>query len=119
MRIPILAVVDARETIAAVFDGVVGAEQSGEHPFYIRRIAAACAKMADGEFAQHFLEQIIQFTAGAEGIEVWLVFLFRGFEIEAVIVGVVEEIALDVPHFVIHLLPLQAWIYAHLDALGL
>ena len=97
--IPVFAVVDAREAVAAVVDGVVRAEQAG-----VRRViglaGTANEHVADGDFAEHFFEEVIQIVARADAVKVRLVALLDFREVEAVVVGVVEEVALDAPGFV-------------------
>ena len=74
--------------------------------------------MPDGDLAHHVGEDVAQIAARHHRLEIRLVLLDRGREIEAVQVRVVEELALDPPRVVIHLLPLGARIRSHFDVVG-
>ena len=112
--IPVFAVVDVGETVTVVVDGVVGAEEAG-----VRRVigfaGTANEHVADGDFAEHFFEEVIQLVARADAVKVRLVALLDFRDVEAVVVGVVEEIALDAPGFAIHLAILGAGIDVGLE----
>ena len=110
LRVPILAVVDAGEAVAAILDGVVGAEESAGHVGNFGEVAATDAQMADGEAAERFLEKIIQIDARAYAFEVRLIELLGGREVEPMEAGVVEEIAFQTEGFVVHLLPFGQWV---------
>ena len=75
--------------------------------------------MAAGQLAEHLLEEIIQVLAAGDPLEVGSVFLFRGREVEPVMVGVVEEVALDPPGLMEHLLPLDEGLDVDLHLAGL
>ncbi len=72
--------------------------------------------VADGEFAGHFLEEVVELVAGADAVEVWLVALLSLGQVEAVVIGVVEEVAFDAPGLVVHLAELSAGIDVGLQA---
>ena len=69
LRIPVLAVVDPREAVAAVLDLVVAAEQAGLHALDVGRVAAADAQMSDHQIAEHFGEQIVEIGARTDPLE--------------------------------------------------
>ena len=106
---PVLAAEDFSDAVAAVFDLVVGAEEAG-FGIVVVVTRPADKHVADGDFAQHFDVEVSELGARGEAIEVGLVFGFDFGNREAVGVGVVEEVALDAPGFVVDLTPLGAGI---------
>ena len=56
--VPVLAVEDAREAVAAVLDGVVGAEQAALDLRRLGAVAAADEDVAEGQLAEHLLEEV-------------------------------------------------------------
>ena len=75
--------------------------------------------MADGQVVEHLCEQVIQISAMPDDIQIRLVEFFRRFQVEAVQVRIVKEIALAAPDFLVHLLPLGLRIDAHFHLAGL
>src|SRR3984885_6862285 len=69
--------------------------------------------MTNGEVAQHLLKQIIQVAAGSQFLQIGSVLRFFGGRIDAMIMRVIKEAALDLPNLMKHLPPLGAWVYAH------
>lgn len=63
LRVPVFAIVDAGEAIAAVFDFVVGAEKTDGNAFDFGTVAAADEEVADGEVAHGFFKDVIQVGA--------------------------------------------------------
>jgi len=63
--------------------------------------------MRDDHISKHFGEQVIEVGARTDACNEGLVPVFRGFQIETVVGGVIEEIALDAPGLTVHLLPLR------------
>jgi hypothetical protein len=106
---PVLAAEDLGDAIAAVFDLVVRAEQAGRGAV-LGRVRPADEHVADGELAQHLRGEIGELVARCETIEIGLVAGLDLGNAEAVGVGVVEEVALDAPGFVVDLAPLGAGI---------
>ena len=119
IAIPVLAVVDAREPVAAVFERVVGAEQAGLHLLRFGTVAAEDEHVPDGHLAERFREDIVQVPPRPEILEIRLISLLRGLQVETVVTGIVEEVALDSPGLAVHLFPLGARIDVHLEVLGL
>src|SRR5258708_1225193 len=70
-----------------------------------RGFRATGEHVAGRPLAKTFVEQIGEFVAGGDAVEIRRVFLFGLVEIQTVIVRVVEEVALDAPGFVVDLLP--------------
>src|SRR5207247_7654476 len=90
LRVPILAVVNTSETIAAVLDLVVASEQPGLNAFDLRLLAAEDAQVTDDEVAEHFGEEIVQIRARADAVDKFRVPLFGPWQIETVEAGIVE-----------------------------
>ena len=63
IRIPALAVVDARDLVAAAFDREVGAEQAARRRRHVRHVAAAHVRVADGDLGAHVVEQVVEIGA--------------------------------------------------------
>jgi hypothetical protein len=61
--------------------------------------------VAHGHIADHVVDDVVQIGARAERVQVFFVLLLGVGHVEAVQIGIVEEAALDAPHFVVHLLP--------------
>ena len=82
-----------------------------------RRIVSAAVdiEVADGDIAEHLLEEMDEIVTRGETGEVRLETLTRRRPVEAVKVRVVEEIALDPPGIVIHLPPFFARIDVRLE----
>jgi hypothetical protein len=104
---PVLAAEDFGDLIAVVIDGVIGAQEA-DLGRVVRVIGTADEHVADGDFAEHFRGKVGEFGARGEVVEVGLVFCLDFGDAEAVGVGVVEEVALDAPGFVVDLTPLGA-----------
>ena len=64
--------------------------------------------MADGDFSEHFVEQVIQIGASGQALQIGSVLLLRGIDVQPVMVWIVQEIALDAPNLVVHLVPFGA-----------
>src|SRR6516162_158567 len=116
--IPVLAAVDPREPIPAVLDLVVRAQEPGLYALDFRHIAARDGKVAHGQLTQHLLKQIVQIVSRSNVREIRLVFLLSGCQIQAVIAGVIEEVTLDSPNFVINLPPLSPGVHTHFQPIG-
>ena len=112
-RIPVLAAVDLGEPVAAVLDGIVGAEQPHTDRGRLRPVAAADKHMAQRQVPQHLREQVIQVVAAGDVFQEGSIEFLRGGEIQAMGVRIVQKIALDPPDLVVHLLPLGAWVYPY------
>ena len=108
IRIPIFSVEDAREAKASIFNFVIRAKQADLHLGRFRHISAKYKHVADGYFAEHFRKEMIQIGATAGGFYIRRVFLFGCGNIQTMKVRVVQEVAFDAPHFVVHLCPLRA-----------
>src|SRR5438445_894135 len=78
--IPVLAVVDTRETIAAVLDGIVSAEQPGLDTLGIGNVTATDKHVTDGDLAEHLNEEVIEVITAGDVFEVGLVLLFYGLQ---------------------------------------
>ena len=74
--------------------------------------------MTDRDLAHHVGEDVAQIAPCHHRLEIRLVLADRGREIEAMEIRVVEELALDSPRVVVHLLPLGARIRLHFDVVG-
>ena len=72
LRIPVLAVVNAREAVAAVFDFVIRAEKADLQRLHFRNVAAADEHVADIDFAKHLREEVIQIVARGDAVEIRL-----------------------------------------------
>jgi hypothetical protein len=66
--IPVFSVVDFRESVAAVLQAVVGAEQTSLYLFNLRLFAAAHEHVADGHFSEALLKQIGEFFARGDAL---------------------------------------------------
>ena len=66
--------------------------------------------VADLDFAEHFVAEVGELAARGEAGEVGLIFGFDFVDVEAVEMGIVEEVALDAPGFAVHLASLGAGI---------
>ncbi len=75
--------------------------------------------MTDCQFAHHLGEQIIQVAARGNALQIRCILPLGRRQIESVETRIVEEIALDPPDLVIHLLPLDSRIHFHLNAIRL
>ena len=110
--IPILSRVDALDAIAAVLNGVIGAEQPHGHRRVRRKIAAAGEeRVADDELAAGLRDEVSQVGSMADVGDERAVLLVHGLPVGAVHLGVVKEIALRTPRFLENLRPLHARIY--------
>jgi hypothetical protein len=118
-RIPVLAVEDACEAITPVLDLEIATEQSSLHTPDFRLFPAADAEVPDDHVAQHLGKQVVQISAGSDAAEEPIVQLLRGFQIEPVKSGVIKEVPLDAPGFVVHLLPLGCRRNLYLEVRGL
>ena len=107
LGVPVLPAVDAPEAVAAPIDREVGAEEPGLDRRQVGLIAALHEQVPNRELAEHLLEQIVEVRAAGEPLEVGLVPLLGRHEIETMMVGVVEEVALDAPRLVVHLSPFR------------
>ena len=112
-RVPVLAVEDVFETVAAVGDLVVGAQQSDFDLLDLRFRAAAHPQVADDEIADHFAEQIVQVAPAGHPVEKRRINPLGLLQVQPVKVRVVEEIAFDAPDLVIHLPPLGRRVNIH------
>ncbi len=106
--IPILAVEDAREAVAAVLDLVVCTEKTGADLARFGSVSAADEHVPDAHVAQHFAEEVVEVRAAGDVVEIRREEFLGGGKIKTMRVRVVEEIALDAPDFVIDLPPLGA-----------
>jgi hypothetical protein len=106
---PVLPAEDFGDAVAAVFDLVVGAQQAGLGAV-VGLVRPVDEHVADGDFAQHLGGEIGELGARGEAVEIRLVFGLDLGNAEAVGVGIVEEVALDAPGFVVDLPPLGAGI---------
>ena len=106
--VPVLAVVDAREAVASVFNFVVRSQQSAFHLVGFGNVAPGNKHVPDGDFPEHFVKKIVEVGASAQTLQVPRVLLLGGVEVEPMMVRVVEEVPLDAPHFVVHLVPFGA-----------
>ena len=111
--VPVLAVVDAREAVATAVNVVVCAEQSAADALHVGLLAAAHEDVPGGQFAEHLLEEVVEIVAARDVLKVRLVLRLCGLEVEAVVVRVVEEVALDAPDLAVHLPPLGARVNLH------
>src|SRR5271165_2693168 len=59
---------------------------------------------------------MIDVSAASGAFQIRRILLLRGSDIQAVMVGVIEEVALDAPNLVVHLIPLDAGIGVDLHA---
>src|SRR5688572_24756179 len=75
--------------------------------------------MADRQLTEHFLEKITQVSAVSERIKVRLVLLRRRLQVQAVVVRVIEKVALNAPGLAVHLLPLGPRVNIDLHVFGL
>ena len=66
------------------------------------------------DFAQHFGEQVIQIFPPSQLRQVHAIFLLRCGNIQAVVIRVVQKVALDPPHLFVHLVPFRARVDVHL-----
>ena len=107
-RIPIFTVIHAGETIPAVFQLEVAAEQTRLDAFDFGLLAAEHPKVADHHVAQHFREQVIEVGTRGDSVHKRFIALFGGLEIQAVIAGIVKMVAFNTPGFAVHLPPLIA-----------
>src|SRR5262245_50415779 len=73
--IPVFAVEDARETIAAILDLEVGSEQAGLHPPHFGLFAASDAQMRHHHVPEHLSKQVIEIGPRADAIDEGLVAL--------------------------------------------
>src|SRR5215472_8119737 len=62
--------------------------------------------MTDGQVTEYLLEQVVQIRSVCQRIKVRRVLFGSCLQIEAVIIRVVEEVALDPERLAVHLLPL-------------
>ena len=81
----------------------------------LRRVAAAYEQVADGELPSISWNSSSDRARERCDSRYGSYFFSAAFEIEPVKVGIVEEIALDAPGFVVHLLPFLPRIHAHFD----
>ena len=75
--------------------------------------------MTDRELAESFVQQIGEFVTRGETVEVGRVATLSLAEIEAVMVRVIEEVALNAPGLVVHLAPRRTRLEQHLPAVEL
>ena len=75
-------------------------------------VAAAVVGVADVEFAEHLAQAIRQVATRADAVGQGAILLPDAFPIHAMHLGVIEEIALQPPGLVQHLLPF----FARIDA---
>ncbi len=114
-RVPIFAVEDLREAVAAVLDLVIRAEETRRHPLLRRLRAAAHEHVPDREIAQHLAEEKREVVARRDVREIRLETFLRGRDVEAVMVRIVEEVAFHAPRLAIHLLPLGERVEVHFE----
>ncbi len=115
--VPVLPAVDPGELVAALDDPVVRAQQTHAQGFLPGRVAAPDEGVADHQPPGHLLEEPVEILAAADARQEGLVEPLRPGQVEAVVVGVVEEVPLDAPHLAVHLAPFGRRI--HLDPHGL
>ena len=113
-RIPVLALVDVRESVTAVLDMIVGAEQSAADGLHIRPIPAAHINVLRADVAQHVGHKVGQIRPAHEVIHVRLVSGHQSLQIDAVQVWVIKEVPFDAPYLAVYLIPLGTWIDVHL-----
>ena len=84
-----------------------------------RLIAAVDKHMPDRYLVEHLAEKIVQIAAMREAGKIGFVSLLELFQIDAVQVRVIKEIALNPPRLAVHLLPFLARIHKdfHLSCL--
>src|SRR5580658_5266152 len=70
LGIPVLSVIHARETVAAIFDTVIGTEKADLQRLHFGDVAAADEHVADVDLAEHLLEEIVQIVARGDAIEI-------------------------------------------------
>src|SRR5208337_1166914 len=115
-RIPVFTIVDFGDAVAAVLQAIVRAQQPAFYLLRLRPLAASHKHVADRQFAQALVKQISKLIARRNSVEIRLVLLLCLGEIEAVVVRIVEEVALNPPSLVIDLLPHGAGLDIHLPA---
>src|SRR6478672_3926031 len=74
--------------------------------------------MPDGDFTEHFVEQVVEIGATTECLQVWRIFLFGRRNVQSVMIRIVEEVALDAPNFVVHLVPLDTRVDVNFHCIG-
>src|SRR3954468_22503675 len=104
-RVPVLSVIDLGDAVMVIFQSVVCAQQSAFELLRLGSLATGDEHVPNRHFAEAFLKQICEFLARGNSIQIWGVFLPDPFQIQAVIVRIVKEIALDAPSFVVNLFP--------------
>src|SRR5256885_92112 len=75
--------------------------------------------MAQRQLAEHLAEQVIEITAAGEPVEVRPILARRLRQIEAMMARIVDEVALQPPDLVVHLLPFSLRIDAQLHVIDL
>src|SRR5208282_1546291 len=113
LRIPILAVIDARESIPPILDFVIGAEKSYGNALHLGAVPAPYEQVSDSEIAHRLLKDIVQVIARGYSRQVGREFFLRGRQIQPVKSRVVKEIALDAERLVIQLFPFNGRLDAH------
>src|SRR6266446_1497233 len=114
LRIPILAVIDARKSIPPMLNPVISPQESHRDAFHFRTVTAPYEQMPNREFTHRFFEDVVEVRARSHSGKICRVPLLRGCQIQAVESRVVEEIALEPEGLAIHLFPFNRRLDAHL-----
>src|SRR5208283_5133318 len=91
-RIPVFAVKNVGEAIAAILDFVVSTKQAAADVFHFRAIPAGDVNVLCGDFTEHVSKDVVEIDAGHDVVNERLIGGGKGFQVGAVHIGVVEEI---------------------------
>ncbi len=118
-RVPVLAPIDLGELVMPFLHAVVGAQQSDADRVLLGHITTPDKGMAHHQPPGHLREEIVEIFPASKAREVRRVHLLRLGEIKPVIGGIVEEVALDAPHLLVHLPPFGARVHGELHRVQL
>ena len=118
-RVPVLTIEDPSEPVAPPFNRVVRTQQPTFHFLDFGDVTTTNEQMPHRHVAKHLFEQIVQIAAAGDTFQIRGVLFFSPVEVEPVVSGVVEKVALQPPCLVVHLLPLRTRVHVDLESVKL